>query len=307
MLRARTVSAVLSVLICLPAAPALAQYGGSRAGQEFQGGIAALPLLERDVAEGYIAIDGRAEVRVPATALRVVLAVTGEAETAEGCQKLVDATVERVTAAWTKQGVAPEKIHADFIAVLPRYEWQLEKRGDLDVGVEKKAGYRMQTNLHLAVDSEDRAQEALSLAFAEGVTDIIAFDYLNEDLDAIKVKAREQAIQAAQAKADMLLALLPDRPRLINLQERTDVRYPESMYQSFTNSYEESVTPAYRREVPFVRAFRPQNTYYRGLDSNSDIQPAELPMRPQISVVSTVRLYFASPAVQMRKPDDETE
>jgi uncharacterized protein YggE len=206
-----------------------------------------------------------------------------------------------VTAAWTTLGIAAEKVHVDFIAVLPRYEWRLEKRGDVDVGVEQKAGYRMQSNLHLAVESEAQAQAALARAFAEGVTDIIAFDYLSDELDAIKLKAREQALTAARTKADLLLAVLPDRPRVINLQERTDVRYPESMYQSFSNAYDEQVTPAYRSDVPFLRAYRPQNTYYRGLHSDSDIQPAELPMRPEISVVSTVRLYFESPSAQTTK------
>jgi uncharacterized protein YggE len=307
MLRTRLSLLFIFAFLCLPASFALAQHGGARAGMDFQAGVSDLPLLEREVAEGYIAIDGRAEMRVRPTALRAVLAVIAEAESADACQKLVEATVARVTAAWAKLGVPPEKIHADFIAVLPRYEWRLEKRGEVDVGVEHKAGYRMQTNLHLAVDNEAQAQAALTSAFEQGVTDIIAFDYLSDELDAVKIKARQQAIQAAQAKAELLLALLPDRPRLINLQERTDVRHPQSMYQSFTNAYNEDLAPSYRREIPFVRAYRPQNTYYRGLESGADTQPAELPMRPEIAVVSTVRLYFASPAARPAAKENEKE
>jgi uncharacterized protein YggE len=302
MSRIGTTFVVLFALLCLPAVFALAQLGGSRAGLEYEEGVSALPLLDREIAEGYITVDGRAEVRVPPTAIRVVLAVTGEAESAQACQKLVDAAVERVTAAWKKLGVAPEDIHADFIAILPRYEFEIQQRGDVDVGVEKRIGYRMQTNLHLAVETEAEAQEALGSAFAEGVTDIIAFDYQCDDLDALRIKARRQAIEAAKAKADMLLALLPDRPPVINVQERTDIRRPQSMYQSFSNTYEESVTPTYRRDIPLIRAHRPKNTYYRGLDSGADTQPDALPMRPEISIVSTVRLYFASPA--SRTPEE---
>ncbi|MEQ8789663.1 MAG: SIMPL domain-containing protein [Pirellulaceae bacterium] len=307
MLRTRPTFVVSCLLLCLLATLAPAQHGGSRAGREFESGVSGLPMLAREEVESYITIDGRAELRVPPTAVRVVLAVTGEAESAQECQKLVETTASRVTAAWTKLGVAPENIHADFIAILPRYEFEIERRGDIEVGLEKKVGYRMQSNLHLAVESEARAEEALNSAFAEGVTDIIAFDYANDDLDAHKTKARAQAIEAAKAKADMLLALLPDRPAVINLQERTEVRYPQSMYESFERTYEESVTQAYRRDIPFVRAFRPQNTYYRGLDSDSDIQPAALPMRPEISVVSTVRLYFASPAALKAKENENAK
>lgn len=302
MLRTRPtfVFAALFLLACLPAfAPA--QFAGSRGGTETKTGVTELPRLSRDVVEGYITIEGRAELRAHPTAIRAVMAVTAEAETAQACQKSVDATVERVTGAWKTLGIAPEKMHVDFIAVLPRYEWEIERRGNIEVGIEKKAGYRMQSNLHLAVETEARAQEAFTAAFEEGVTDIIAFDYLSDELDAIKIKAREQAVAAARAKADMLLSLLPDRPRLINLQEQSEVHYPQSLYRSFSNSYEENVTTTYRRDIPFVHAFRPKNTYYRGLNSESDVQPRELPMQPEISVVSTVRLYFESPAAEAGK------
>ena len=113
----------------------------------------------------------------------------------------------------------------------------------------------------------------------------------------MKVRAREQALQAARSKADMLLKTLFDtRPAVINVQERTTVRYPESLYDAFENSYREEVTSGGNRDLPFIRAYRPRNTYYRGLQSDSDIQSAGLAMRPEISVVSTVRLYFESPA-----------
>ena len=56
------------------------------------------------------------------------------------------------------------------------------------------------------------------------------------------------------------------------------------------------MTPNWHRDVAMIQADRPRNTYYRGLNTDGDIQPRELPMRPEISVISTVRLYFRSPA-----------
>ena len=80
------------------------------------------------------------------------------------------------------------------------------------------------------------------------------------------------------------------------MQEKTAVRYPDSMYASFRASSEETMTPSWRRELALIHADRPRNTYYRGLNTDGDIQPRELPMRPEISVISTVRLYYRSPA-----------
>ena len=245
---------------------------------------------------------GERKFAVRPTEIRVVLAVTSEGETAQVCQQTIATTVERLKAAWSKLEIAPENIVEDFIAILPLYEWNLEKRGGGDVGVENKIGFRMQTNIHLAVPNDAEAPAAFTAAFEEGVTDIIAFDYWSRELDEIKVKAREQAVKAARNKSDLLLgALFDDRPPVINLQEQTTIRYPVSLYHSFVNVYEEDVTQAWRCDVPFIRAYRPRNTYYRGLYSDGDIQGRELPMHPEIFVISTVRLYFQSPAARSMK------
>jgi uncharacterized protein YggE len=295
--------AVFFALVSLPEPPALGQLAGSRAGLgEDAASVADLAPLAPDVAQGYIAIDGRAVVRVRATELRVVLAATGEAQTAQECQKTVDKTIERLKAAWAEIGIAPEKIVVDFIAILPRYEWSVEKQDGADVGIERKAGFRMQTNVHLAAKSGSEAQAAVNRAFQEGVTDIIAFDYWSNELDEVKAAARAEALEAAQGKAEVLLgAIFEQRPPAINVQEQTVVRYPDSLYHSFTNTYDESVTPSFRRDIPLIRAPRSRNTYYRGLVGDGDVGPRELPMSPEISVVSTVRLYFASPAVKPAK------
>ena len=198
--------------------------------------------------------------------------------------------------------IAQENIVVDFIAVLPVYEWIIENRGNRDVGVEQKTGYRMQTNIHLAVETESTAQAAIAEAFALGITDIIAFDYWSRELDEIRKSARQKAVNAARDKADVLLGVLfDDRPPVINVQERTTVIYPESLYQSFVNSHEETAITPSRRDVPFIRAYRPRNTYYRGHYHDGDTQAKELPMKPEISVISTVRLYFESPAAKVAR------
>ena len=292
--------AVSFLLACLPWSHAFAQFGGSRAGLEGNPrGIPTLPHLDREIVEGFIAIDGRAEVRVRPTEIRVVLAVTSEGASAQECQQTIATTIERLKAAWAKLEIAQKDIVEDFIAVLPLYQWNLEQRGDVDVGVEERVGFRMQTNVHLAVPNDAKAPAALTVAFEQGVTDIIAFDYWSRELDDIKLKAREQAVKVARSKSDVLLgALFNDRPPVINVQEQTTVRYPESLYHSFGNTLDEDVTPSWRRDIPFIRAYRPRNTYYRGLYSDGDVQARELPMHPEISVVSTVRLYFESPAAR---------
>ncbi len=256
--------------------------------------------LTPEVAQSYITIDGQAELRVAPTRIRVVLAVTAEGKSPAECKRQVGVRIKALTSAWRESGIASEDIVEDFIAVLPRYEFTIEKIRDQEVAVEKKVGYLLQTNMHLAVDDDAQAMMAINIAFENEVSDIIAFDYWNEELDELKVEARAQAVKAAREKAEVLLGALFDKlPPVINLRESTKVYYPESLYESFANSNDAEYQTSYsRRDIPQIRTFRPKNTYYRGLYLDADIQSKELPMRSEISVVSTVRLYFESPVAK---------
>jgi uncharacterized protein YggE len=303
--------AAFGLIVGLIAPAAHGQLGGSRAGLQGGGQMAELPLLETKVAESFIVIEGRAEVRLEPTAIRIVMGVVGQGQTAEECQKTVDEKIARLKAAWAKLDVPAGQVVVDFISILPEYEWALQREAgngqDQDAFVEKLTGYRMQSNVHVAVGSPAEADQVLDAAFKQGVTEIIAFDYHSDRLEEAKAQARKQALAAARGKAESLLgALLDDLPPVINLQERTQVYYPESLYESFTRSYEQEVRTPPRSNIPVVRAARPQNTYYRGLAGDVDVKPAELPMKPKISVVATIRVYYQSPAAQDR-PDTPSE
>lgn len=299
-------NAVLLACMGLTPSSALAQFGGSRAGVESNTpGVTGLPTLSREVAESFITVDGRAEIRVRPTKIRIVLAVVSEGETAQECHQKVDDAINQLKKSWNRIGIAPESIVEDFIAVLPVYEWKIVEKDRKEVGMEKKTGYRMQTNVHLAVPNDANSAKPLTVAFEQGVTDIIAFDYWSEELDAFKVKAREQAIKAARSKADQLMGTLFEvAPPVINVQEHTTVHYPESLYHSFVNVADNEITPAWRSDISFIRANRPRNTYYRGLHADADVQARELPMRPEISVVSSVRIYYQSPAANQKNKTD---
>lgn len=297
-------------LCALTLSTAAGQMAGSRLGAEDGGqpirNVPSLPTLDHHAVERYIAIDGRAEVRVRPTEIRIVLAITSERPSAPECRAEIEEQIRKLKADWLALGITAENIVEDFISVLPMYEWAIEERGGRDVGVEKKNGFRMQTNIHLAVPNDETAPQAFTVAFQHGVADIIGFDYWSRELDGVKIEARNQAVQSARGKADALFSdLLGGSPPIINLQEQTTIFYPESLYHSFVNTYQEGLNYTWRQDIPFLRAHRPRNTYYRGLFSDGDIQPRELPMNPEISVISTVRLYYESPAAKNAGPQDD--
>ncbi len=285
---------------------ALGQFAGARGGvAEVSGATAVVqlesPSLTVDMVQGYITVDGRAEIRVPPTEIRIVLAVTAEGLLPNDCRESVDAKVSALRNGCRGIGIADQAIIDDFIALLPRYKFELqEKDAGQRVAVESKSGYLLQSNLHIAVKNDQQAMKVLRVAFSEGVSDILAFDYWNDQIEELRKQALASAVSAAKEKSQTLLAVFEKQPQLINVAESTQIIYPSSLYQSIQSSHDDDFygTGLIWRDVAIMRLFRPKNTYYRGLFSNSDIQPKSLPMKSEISVVSTVKLYYESPVAK---------
>lgn len=278
-----------------------AQLSGSRGGVSQRPGERSFPTLTPQAAQSFITVEGKSVLTVKPTSIRVVLALTSESTSSADCKTAIERKVTQLRPLWNEAGVANEKIVEDFISLLPRYEFEVKKVGDQDVAMEKKVGYLMQTNIHLAVKDDAEAMKVLDVAFANDVTDIIGFDYWSEDLDRKKQEARAKAVQVAKEKSKVLLdGLFEKSPPVINIQEETVVHYPSSMYESFTNTSSGAYQTNYqsRRNLPVIRLARPKNTYYRGHLPNADTQADELPMRAELSVVSTVRIYYESPSAK---------
>jgi len=281
------------------------QGGGSRAGVQPAATFAGQPVAppsaspDHEAVESNIEIVGTAEIRVKPTAVRVIMALTSQGATAEECMKANEKKEQALTQAWSKMGVPDDKVFLDFISMLPVYEWNVQQQEGNRYLVEDLSGYLVQTNAHIQVANEAEARAAVRAAFQLGMTDIISFDYWCESLDNYKVQAQKQALANAQRKAELLLTAHfrnAQTPKPLNIREQTQVIYPKSLYESFTNDYSQSLHRTYHRQsLPEIRAFRPKNTHYRGFFGHTDSQDPRLPMQPEISVVSTISCYYAAP------------
>lgn len=290
--------ALVLLFVALSVSSIHAQSSGSRGvGRDGAVSYGGLPELSLETAQAYITIEGTAEVRLVPDEIRVVMAITSEGLTAEACRAQSADTLGKLKTLWKAGGIDDEHITVDFIAVVPFYQWEIQQQNEREVAVEQQVGYRMQINVHLAVAAETAAQQAIDRAMQLGLTDILAIDYNSREIAAARVQARKLALAAAREKAELLLsALFEKQPLPINVQEQTTAIYPESLYESFDASHEQTINYTGRRDLPMIGANRARNTYYRGLALDADIHANHLPMKPEISVVSTVRLYFDSPA-----------
>lgn len=293
-------------VLCLMGGVASAQVGGSHGGIE-SGVRADAPRLSPEVAGSFIAIEGTSEIRLPADGLRVVFAIATDAETPIACWARQRARRESFLAALAQAGISSDVVQVDFISILPVFGWKQETHDGQSVLVEHLTGLRVQENVHVAVADETAANRVIELALGNGVQDVVAVEYWSAVAVQKRRESLEAALAAAKSKADLLLASFEKRPALANVTERTDVLEPDRLYVSFETAYESSADHAWRGDLPRLMAVRPKNTWYAGFDGRVDSGPTAPRMKPEISIVSTVVLYFESPALgrmASRKDDD---
>ena len=280
--------------------PAVAQIAGNRGGDVSM--AHPMETLSVETINSHIKVEGSSQVRVKPTAIRMIWAVTTEASTATECRTQMKLQLEKTRSAFLEMGMEPAKVVEDFIAAIPTYEYKVEQQNEERVLVEKQTGYRMQTNLHVAVNSDEQARQVIEAAIASGINDLIGVDY-SAELEQAKQQAMAEAVAAAKNRADILLAVMDSKPRPINVQSSNAVYYPDQLYDSFEKVAGQSYRPGYRDNLRSIEAFRPQNTYLRGLSRDADQRTYQLVMYPEIVVECKVVIYYQSPAAE----DDEEE
>ena len=286
--------------VSFPITAARAQISGNRATRTSTDND--VPPLTVDEANSHIVIQGTAQVRVKPTAIRLIWAVTSEAKDAVACREATQRQITKTKTALLAAGVDGSEITEDFISAIPKFEFLTKNESNETVLVESKTGYLMQTNLHVAVDSHQQAMKVIDAAFASGVTDLIGADYVAELGDA-KQSAIKKAVTAAKSKADLVLSGLFDKkPPIINVQEQTKVFYPADMYDSFENVSSQKFFSNYKNSLRRITAYRPQNTYFKGLKRAADQRDYKLAMTPEIVIESKVNLIYRSPAADMPHP-----
>ena len=285
----------LVAYFCLIAQPANAQMSGNRATD--LAASRALPQLSVSAANSHIAIEGTCQKRVTPTSIRLIWAVTAEEKDAADCRKSTQAKIAKTTASLAAARVGKDKIYEDFISAIPRFEWTDEKPEGKAL-IETQTGYRMQTNLHIAVETNEQAMKVVEAALSSGLTDLIGVDYA-ADLTQAQIEARLGAIAAAKRKSETILtAIFDSQLKIINVQERTQVRFPADMYDSFENVAANAFATRFDDRLNRVFAYRPKNTYYAGQTKAADDKSYDLPMKPEIIVESTVIIYYQSPSTR---------
>ncbi|MEM9704183.1 MAG: SIMPL domain-containing protein, partial [Planctomycetota bacterium] len=225
--------------------------------------------------------------------LRLVFAVSAQGESPADAHRAGRAALAEAQTKLTTAGVAKPRQDVDFIAAFPIYAWSLEELNGKPVLTENRVGTRVQYNLHATVPDEAAALKTVEAVSGDGV-ELLAVDYWSDELEAKQIEAQKKALQAAKAKAELLLSVFPQPPTPINVWENTRTIFPKELYERLPD-VEDDARTYYDRSVTRIAAPRPLKAYYRGLFEDVDAVESAAPGPREIEVLSTVRLYYAAP------------
>lgn len=244
-----------------------------------------------------VAVTGAAEISIKPESLRLVFAVTAEGKTSLECSTKTKQSITKIRQQLQRMQIGPDKAVEDFIVVVPLYTWALKKVDDHEHVQEVPKGFRMQTNLHVLCVSEAQAMSVIEAAFQAGVTEIVSFDYFHSQTDLHKREALKKAVEQAKLKAEILLTVFDDKPKVLNISNSIKVSYPESLYKTLTPPVvDQAIIPYKWNNFIKIKAHRPLTTFYAGSRDYSDLSPAKPPMNPEISIVASVTITYGSPA-----------
>jgi len=221
-------------------------------------------LYGRDQIE-HNTISVRAEAKAYATPdiARFSFTVREKGENPEAAQKKVNDKVGKILEGLRKLGVDEKDIRTESYMIRPKYEWVSVKKEE-KVSPEgiiyyppedgKKrilVGYEVSQRIHVKLRDFDKIPEALSLFAENGVENLSGPRFEIEDIDAVKEKARMEAIEKAKEKAERLAKALGVKlGKVVSFQEDNGGYIPYRAPMLAMKAMDMAGEEAYEPELP---------------------------------------------------------
>ena len=208
----------LSALLASAAAPAaLAQ--------------AAPPAAESMFQATTLNLAAYGETKVAPDMATINLGVMTEAATAQEAMRLNAQRMTRVSAALRKAGIAAKDIQTSNLNLNPQYAYEQNQPPKL-------TGYQASNQVTVTVNDLTRLGSAVDATVNAGANQVNGVSFGLKDPTAAENAAREQAVRALQAKADLYARATGHRvQRLVTISEGASYAAPPPMPMAMAASF----------------------------------------------------------------------
>lgn len=188
--------------------------------------------IGRDVnAQTTINVSGDGDAYAAPDIATVSFAITQESKNSVDARKTVDAKMKKIHDFLTDSGVIEKDIKTTSYNLYPKYEWEQKQITCIAYpciqppGRQVLVGYEVSQSVEVKIRNLDDAGKVLGGLTDNGATNLSGLNFLVENEDGVKAKAREVAIGKAKAKADQLAKDLGVKlVRIVSFNE--GVNYP---------------------------------------------------------------------------------
>lgn len=194
------------------------------------------------------------EVKVAPDLATINFGVLTEAPSAEGAMAANRDRMNRVMTSLERAGIAPRDIQTSGLNLSPQYDYVQNEPPRL-------RGYQATNQVTVSVRNLDRVGTTADAVVAAGVNQINGISFGLTDPQTAENTAREQAVRALQAKAELYARATG--MRLVGLRSLTE-----------SGGYQPSPPPMYRMEMAQAAQ-----------DSSTPVAPGELTLRVNIQGV----------------------
>lgn len=165
-------------------------------------------------AQSTITVTGTGETFAAPDIATISFSILGEAKTPAEARVIVDDRMKKIHDFLSSSGIAEKDIKTTGYNLNPRYEWEQKQIVCIAYpciqpqGKQVLIGYEVTQSVEVKVRNLDDAGKVLGGLTDNGATNVGGLNFMVENEDAVKAKAREDAITKAKAKAEKLASQL---------------------------------------------------------------------------------------------------
>ena len=173
--------------------------------------------------QNTITVSGEGEVYTKPDLAKVSFSVKNEAQTVSEAMELNSERMNAVIEAVKNEGVEGKDLKTTNFNLSPRYEWRKPEEQlsiSPDDGRRILVGYEVNQSLQVKIRNMDSVGDVIESATDAGANKVGNVAFTVEDQEAVKEKARKQAIDDAKKKAGKLASRLGvDLVKIVNYNE----------------------------------------------------------------------------------------
>jgi len=210
-------------------------------------------------------------------------------ETDELINARIKAVLENLKAAYFKENA----IFVDMISLVPKYEWESEKKLFSTNLTEVPVGFELQKNINIHYTDSKELDKIVSACADQEIYDLVKVDYFVNDTKAIYLKLRIAALEEMKAKIKSFETIGFKLDTLFKtVSEEKSYAYPPDRYKSY-NAFRSNAID-YKKSTGKVYSAQKQTSLYYDPVSYKDFDIVMNPImkEPMIQFSYSVQITF---------------